>query len=214
MAFPNPTEEVAMAMRTFPLYCLSLLLLCCAGCAPKAVILEPGPVVLVPRQAAAEAGVLWVSDARDVRAANQAGPKVGTFFTTFRKAPQVVYVEPKPEIYVKDQLARHFFNIGLEAQTASAARGLVAVDLEEFSLVESPGSVWDEVRVRLAYTLRILDPSGQEVAKVRLEGGQKLKAPLDTKRQVEAAFRDALMDTFQSLSRSEAFRGALAALAR
>ena len=202
-----------MVLRAARNTMLLTLFLTTAACAPKALILEPGPLPLVPQPADRSEGVLWVSQTRDVRPEGQAGPKVGVLYSRFEKTPQVAYLEPKPEIYVKDQLARYLFNVGLEA-SQDAARGFAAVELEDFSLSEVPGSVWDEVKLRVAYTVRIYERSGREIANVRLEGTQQLKIPMDVERQIEAAFRDAVTDTFQSLSRSEAFKAALVELRR
>jgi hypothetical protein len=185
----------------------------CAGCAQQAIILRPGPIS--PPAAAGGSGSpwsLWVAEARDVRQEGQTGSKVGTFYTRFSKTPQIGYLDPNPEVYVKYQLSRYLFARGWEASGPETAKGLLRLNVEEFSMQEDPGSVWDTTKVRVAYSVAISDRAGQELGRVRLEGGAETKSPFDTKRQVEGAFRDAVADTLEALSRSEAFQKAVGQL--
>jgi hypothetical protein len=185
----------------------------CTGCAQQAIILKPSPIATpapVSREAASWS--LWIAEARDVRPEGQTGSKVGTFYSRFRKTPQTGYLEPNPEVYVKYQLSRYLFARGWEASGPDTAKGYLRLSLEEFSMKEDPGSVWDATDVRVAYTVVISNRAGQEFGRVRLEGGAQAKSPLDTTRQVENAFRDAVADTLDALSRSEAFQKAVGQL--
>jgi len=182
------------------------------GCAPKALVLNPGMVPMPegkPRVEGQAAWSLWLSEARDVRPEAATAQKVGTLYTRFEKNPQVAYLEPAPTKYVREQLSRYLLHIGLEASTAQSARTLLGVDLEECTVMENPGSVWDEITVRLAYTVRLSDASGRELGRVRLKGEAQRNSPLDTKAQAEAALRDALADTFDALARSDVFQKAV-----
>lgn len=187
-----------------------VILLCAvsAGCASKAVVLAPGPVPMpeAVRQADAVAWSVWVSEARDVRPEAEAGQRVGTLYTRFQKNPQTAYLEPAPAEYVRSELSRYLLHKGLEASTAQGARLHLAVELEECSVIENPGSVWDEVTVRVGYSVRLADASGRELGRVRLKGEAQRKSPGETRRQAEAALRDALADTFQALARAEVFQ--------
>lgn len=189
-----------------------LLLLVAGGCASKSLVLAPGPVSMPEGQQRAEGGQawsLWVAEARDVRPPGAAGQKVGTLYTRFQKNPQVAYLEPTPAEYVREQLSRFLLHRGLEASSAQSARLLLTVDLEECSVMENPGSVWDEITVRLGYTVRMADSGGRELGRVRLKGEVERRSPGEAKRQIEAAFRDALGDTFQALARSDEFQKAV-----
>lgn len=200
-------------MKRATLWAALLVAAACAGCAQQAIILRPGPISTpAPASRDAASWSLWIAEARDARPEGQTGSKVGTFFSRFRKAPQTGYLEPNPEVYVKYQLSRFLFARGWEASSPDGARGYLRLSLEEFSMREDPGSVWDTTTVRVAYTVAISDRTGREIGRVRLEGGAETKSPLDTKRQVENAFRDAVAETLDALSRSEAFQKAVGQL--
>lgn len=182
------------------------------GCAPKAVILTPGAVPMPEGQPQTEgqaAWSLWLSEARDVRPEAQSGQKVGTLYTRFEKNPQAAYLEPAPAEYVREQLARYLLHRGLEASSAQNARILLGVDLEQCSVLENPGSLWDELTVRVGYTVRLMEPGGRELGRVRLKGEAQRNSPLNGKEQSEAALRDALADTFGALWRSDVFQRAI-----
>ncbi len=196
------------ALRFGVAFVLSLL---AAGCASKAVVLAPGLVPMPegqPKSGGEAAWSAWVAQSRDARPEGQAGQKVGTLYTRFEKTAQVAYLEPTPAEYVRQQLSRYLLHKGLEASSGQVARVLLEVDLEECSLVENPGSVWDEITVRVGYTVRIMESGGRELGRVRLKGEAQRKSPGETKRQAEAALRDALADTFDALSRSDVFQKA------
>jgi len=182
------------------------------GCAPKAVILTPGAVAMPegqPRNEGQAAWSLWISEARDVRPEAQSGQKVGTLYTRFEKNPQVAYLEPAPAEYVREQLARYLLHRGLEASSAQNARILLGVELEQCSVLENPGSLWDELTVRVGYTVRLSEPGGRELGRVRLKGEAQRSSPVNGKEQSEAALRDALADTFGALERSDVFQRAI-----
>lgn len=200
-----------MDVRAVRLALVVLLFVLSTGCASKAVVLAPGPVPMpeAARQADAVAWSVWVSQARDVRPEAEAGQRVGTLYTRFQKNPQTAYLEPTPAEYVRSELSRYLLHKGLEASTAQGARLLLSIELEECSVTENPGSVWDEVIVRVGYSVRLADASGRELGRVRLKGEAQRKSPGETKRQAEAALRDALADTFQALARADVFQKAV-----
>lgn len=186
--------------------CLSLSL---AACAPKAVILDPGAVPAAMDQAKAEgpaAWSMWVTDARDARPPERAGQRVGTLYTRFKNNPQSAFLKMPPEQYVREQLSRYLLHRGLEASGRDTAKVLLSVDLENFSLVEKPGAMWDELTVQVGYTVHFSDPTGRDLGRVKVESGAEVKSPLDSIKEAEKAFRGALSDTFQALTRSEAFQ--------
>lgn len=185
------------------------LALAAAGCAAKAVILAPVPVPMPSAPDRTEgplAWSLWVAEARDVRPPDQAGQKLGTLYTRFENTPQAAFLDRNPSVYVREQLSRFLLHRGLEASAAERARVLLAVDLEECSLVEVPGAVWDELTVRVGYTVRMNSPSGQELGRVKLGGETQVKSPLGTDKQAAKALADALADTFNAFTQSEAFQ--------
>lgn len=201
-----------MRRYALPLFLVLAGLLACGGCAPNAVVLKPDPVPFAytgPGKQQAQSWALWVADARDIREQGKSGPRAGTLYTRFRKAPQSAYVEPNPETYIREQLSRYLLAKGWEASGAASARALLHIDLEDFSFIEDPGVIWDNVGVRVVYTVRMTSASGQEIGRVRLEGAAQFESPWDTERQVEKTFSNALSDTFESFSRSEALRAAL-----
>ncbi|MBI5440789.1 MAG: hypothetical protein HY900_06220 [Deltaproteobacteria bacterium] len=184
-----------------------------AGCVGNSVMIEPGSLPLVPMAANEKRQeVLWVSEARDTRPADRAGSKIGTLYTRVQKNPLPAFLHRKPEVYVKEQLGRFLFNRRLEAPNAGAAKAFVHVDLEDFSVTQDPGSVWSELKVRVAYTVRFIDRSGQELGRVRLEGSSQATTPFDPRAEIEKAFRDALADSFEALSRSGGLKAVLEAL--
>lgn len=188
------------------------LSLSAAGCSPKAVILAPGPVAMPEGaiQASGDAAwSVWVSAARDVRPEAQAGQRVGTLYTRFEKTAQAAFLEPAPAQYIQQELARYLLHRGLEASDAGRARFLLGVEVEDCTIQENPGAAWDELTVRVAYTVRITYADGREAGSVRLAGESQRKSPVDTKAQAEAAIREALADTFGALERSEVFQRAL-----
>lgn len=179
------------------------------GCAPQAVILNPGQVEMpenAKRFEGPAAWSLWVSGARDVRAPGKAGQKVGTLYTRFQQSPQTAFLDRNPEVYVKEQLSRYLLHRGLEASGPQTAKVDLTVDLEEFSMVEDPGALWDEITVRVAYTVNFSDTSGRDLGRVRLEGQAQVKSPLNSEKQTDKALGDALADTFDALARSEVFQ--------
>ncbi|MDW7711572.1 MAG: hypothetical protein SCH98_13970 [Deferrisomatales bacterium] len=192
---------------------LSLLVLAAvAGCASKAVVLDPGPVPMPDGASRAEGGhawSLWVAQARDVRPEGEAGQKLGILYTRFQKNPRGAYLEPSPADYVGEQLSRYLLHRGLEASTSQSARLLLTVDLEQCSVLENPGSVWAEITVRVTYTVHLAEAGGRELGRVRLQGEAQRKSPGDSKRQAEVALRDALADTFDALARSDVFQKAV-----
>lgn len=184
------------------------------ACAPQAVIVKPLPLATSGAPVAAPQGQawsIWVAEARDVRPAEKAGNRVGTFYTRFRKKPQAAYLEPNPEVYLREQLSRYLLSKGWEAASQEASRATLRIDVEEFSVVEEPGSVWDVETVRVAYLVHVLDRSGRELGRVRLEGGGQIRTPGDSQAQVEEGFRSAVADTFEALTHSDAFARALGA---
>ncbi|RMG92290.1 MAG: hypothetical protein D6708_06730 [Candidatus Dadabacteria bacterium] len=185
------------------------------GCAPKAVILNPGPV---PMQAepgwadTAAAWSLWVRGAQDARPPEKAGQRVGVLYTRFEQTPQDVFLETHPAEYVAEQLRRYLLHRGLEASSQEKARMLVDVELQEFALEEVPGALLDEVGVRVAYTVSFVEPNGTVLAKVKVEAQNRVKVPVNAERRAEQAFREALLDTFRALDQSEEFRKVLGRL--
>jgi hypothetical protein len=191
-------------------FCLLLAAAALGGCASQVVMLRPKSIPTAGREAPqGHAWSLWVAETRDVRPPEKAGPIVGTFYTRLRKTPQTVYVEPNPEVYLKEQLSRYLLSRGWEASGPDKARALLRLEVEDFGLVEVPGAVWNTVDLRVVYTVRVSDRSGQEIGRLRLEGGSQVHSPIDTSRQVETGFRDAVADTFDALTRSEAFQRAV-----
>lgn len=187
------------------------------GCASKAVILSPGPVPMrsdVPRAEGPAAWSLWIAESRDVRSQEQAGQRLGTLYTRFEKTPQSAFLERNPEEYLREQLSRYLLHRGLEASGPQTARVFLSLGVEEFRLVEKPGAMWDEVTVRIVYSVRFSEPSGRDLGHVRLEGQAEVKSPLDTVKQTEKAFRGALSDTFEALSRSDIFQRILSGASR
>ena len=85
----------------------------------------------------------------------------------------------------------------------------MGVDLEQCSVLENPGSVWDELTVRIGYSVRLMESGGRELGRVRLKGEAQRNSPMDTKAQTEAALREALADTFDALARSDVFQRAV-----
>lgn len=187
------------------------------GCAPQAIIVKPGPVPTSGAPVAAPQGQpwsIWVAEARDARVPEQAGNRIGTFYTRFTKKPQAGYLEPNPDVYLRQQLSRYLLSKGWEASSRENARALLKLEVEDFSMAEDPGAVWDSLNVKVVYVVRVEDLSGREIGKVRLEGGSQIKTPGDAPAQVESAFRSAVADTFDALTRSDAFRRALGATGR
>lgn len=192
---------------------LPLLLLSLSGCASQAVVLKPDAIPFTApakEPSSPQTWSLWVAGARDSRDPGKTGPRAGTLFSRVWNTPSSAYVEPNPEVYVREQLARYLLKKGWEASGAATARALLYVDIEDFSFVEDPGVVWDHVGVRVVYSVRILNASNQEVGRVRLEGSSQFDTPLDTERELEKAFSAALSDTFEAFSRSDVLRAALA----
>ena len=186
-----------------------------AGCAPKAIVLSPGPVAMDAVRGRVEgpaAWSLWIRESRDARPPERAGQKLGVMYTRFEKAPQDVFLDLQPAEYLRDQLRRYLLHRGLEASSADKARAFLELELEAFALQEAPGAVWDEVTVRVAYTVAMFGPGGDEVGKVRLEAQKQVKSPGNSARQAEKAFREVLLDTFQALERSREFQELLRSL--
>lgn len=178
------------------------------GCASNAVILTPGAITMPDTGARAEGPAswsLWVRGSREGSGTQAPGQRVGTFYTRFEKQEQPAYLAENPEEYVAGQLSRYLLHRGLEASSEQAARVLLDVVVQRFSVEEKPGSVWDEITVLVAYTVHLSDRGGKELGRVTLEGKGNVKSPLDTKKQAEKALREALVDTFQALARSDAF---------
>jgi hypothetical protein len=86
------------------------------------------------------------------------------------------------------------------------------VDLEQFSLTEKPGAVYDEVTVNVGYTVRLADAANRELGLIRLGGSKQVKAALNTRKDAELAFREILADTFSGLAKSEDFNEILRGL--
>lgn len=196
-------------MGTARFWMLGCLLL--AGCAANSVVVEPGSLPLVPMESRAEQkeAPLWVSGARDVRPADRAGPKLGTLYTRIQRDPLAAFLDRNPEVYVKEQLGRFLFNRRLEAPGAGAARVFAAIELEEFSATQLAGALWSEITVRVAYTVRLTDPAGNELGKVRLEGSAESRTPFAATAQVEKALRIAVTDTFEAFVRSPVLKSVL-----
>ena len=195
----------------FARFLYPLLLATCwswAGCGSKAIVLAPGPVPM-PADAARFEGPaawsLWVSEARDARPPANAGQKVGTLYSRFEKAPQTAFLDQNPHAYIKEQLSLYLLHRGLEASEAQNARALLTVTVEQFSVKENPGSVYDEIAVALGYTVRFTDPKNTELGMIRLEGSKQLKVTVNARKDAEAAFREILADTFAGLAKSADF---------
>lgn len=202
-----------MRNRSTLLFLFATSLAAFGGCASQAVVLKPDPIPFATPAAGQnlpQTWSLWVAGARDNRAAGRTGPKAGVLYSRFRKTPQNAYVEPNPEIYVREQLARYLLKRGWEASSAGTARALLHIEVEDFSFVEDPGSVWDHIGVRVVYGVRILNAADQEVGRVRLEGASQFDTAGDTERAIEKALSSALADTFEAFSRSDVLRSALA----
>ncbi len=188
---------------------VAVFLCATVGCAPKAVILSPGAVPMrsdVPRTEGPAAWSLWISESGDARPEDKAGQRLGTLYSRFEKTPQSAFLNRNPEEYLREQLSRYLLHRGLESSGPQTARVHLSLSVEEFRLVEKPGAVWDEVTVRVVYSVHFADPSGRDLGHVRLEGQAEVKSPLDTVKQTEKAFRGALGDTFEALARSEIFQ--------
>ncbi|NOY46268.1 MAG: hypothetical protein GXP50_12585 [Deltaproteobacteria bacterium] len=185
------------------------------ACAPKAVILDPGPVPMEAQPGWSDtpaAWSLWVRQVRDARPPERAGQRVGVLYTRFEKTPQDAFLEADPAAYVAQELRRYLLHRGLEASSQGKARIYLDLELREFSLEEVPGTVMDEIRVRVAYAVSFVDRGGNVLSKVKVEAENQVKSPGNTARRAEAAFREALMDTFRALAQSEEFRKVVARL--
>ena len=178
------------------------------GCATKAVVLSPGAVPMpadADRYDGPAAWSLSVSEARDARPPNKAGQRVGTLYTRFEKTPQPAFLEQNPEFYVKEQLSLYLLHRGLEASDPKSAKALLTVSVEEFSVTENPGSLYDEVVVAVGYTVHFADRENRELGVIRLEGSKQVKAAMKAKTDAEEAFREILADTFAGLTKSTDF---------
>ncbi len=201
-----------MRHRVHALFAVSLLALLAAGCAPKAVVLSPGPIPVggdLERVTGPSAWSVWVRAARDARAPEFKGQKLGTLYTRFEKKPQEAFLDQEPQDYVAAELRRYLLHRGLEASSESKARVLIDLDVLAFSLEETPGSVWDEITVKVAYTATLYKADGEELGRVKLESESQVKAPTNTESRVEEALREALADTFRALANSSVFRQAV-----
>lgn len=191
--------------RTLPLL---FALLCAAGCTSRAVIIAPGPVSMPSGESQFQAPEAWsvlLKDVADMRPPDKAGERVGTLYSGFRQTTQAAFLDPRPAAYLKEQLSRYLLYRGLEASTPESARLYLTAGLEEFALVQNPGHVWDDVLVRVAYTVRFQDRSGQELGQVRLAGSKEVNVAVGLESKVKEAFRDSLLETFKSLARSDVF---------
>ena len=195
-------------MRNSLLLSSSLALLLSAGCASRAVILAPGPIPVAADEGRVEGPLAWsvaVKEVIDARPQETQGERVGTLYSRVQGDPQAAFLDPSPPVYVKEQLSRYLLHRGLEASTPETAKVYLAVDLSEFALVVNPGRVWDEVLVRIAYTVRFSDRSGKDLGHVRLNAGKQIDVSLGSENQAKKAFREALAETFRSLAESDVF---------
>lgn len=195
------------------LWVLAILLL--HGCAQKAIILDPGPVPFADSAESAQGAAawsLWVGDARDARGAESSGQLLGTFYSRFGGEPQAAYLAVAPEQYVREQLSRFLLHRGLEASAPGKARAFLNLDLTEFSVTETPGTVWDEVAIRIAYTVWFKTADGTDLGHVKLVGGRDIQVPVNAAKETEKAVREALGETFPPLVRSDVFQRVLQGL--
>ena len=201
-----------MRHRALALFAVLFVAVLAAGCAPKAVVLSPGPIPVgtdMERVTGPSAWSVWVRAARDARVAEAKGQKLGTLYTRFEKKPQEAFLDQEPQDYVAAELRRYLLHRGLEASSEAKATVLIDLDLLAFSLEEKPGSVWDEIAVNVAYTATLYRADGEELGRVKLESQSQVKAPTNTEARVEEAFREALADTFRALANSSVFRQAV-----
>ena len=130
---------------------------------------------------------------------------MGLLYPRLQREPQTVKVEPAPVLYVEEELRRFLLHRGLEASEVRRAKLRLRVELTDFSLAEKPGSVMDEITVRVEYTVRFVTPQGAELGSLRLEGSSIIQTPVSARRKAEEGFRSALADTFKSLLASDVF---------
>ena len=180
------------------------------GCAPKSIVLLPGKAEWGEAQeAGGDAWSLWVAEVVDLRSTAAEGAKVGFLYPRLQSEPQTVYVAPEPSRYVRDELSRFLLHRGLEASEGRRAKLHLRLELTDFSLTEKPGSVMDEITVRVEYTVRFVTPQGAELGSLRLEGSSSIQTPVSARRKAEEGFRDALAGTFAPLLTSEVFGRAM-----
>jgi len=185
--------------------CLLAVTLVTGACAPKAITLQPGKTEWgEARDGGADAWSLWVAEAVDRRPGASAN-KVGLLYPRLQREPQTVNMEPAPASYMEEELRRFLLHRGLEASEARRARLHLRVEVTDFSLKEKPGSVMDEITVRVEYTVRFVTPLGAELGSLRLEGSSIIQTPVSARRKAEEGFRNALADTFKSLLASDVF---------
>jgi hypothetical protein len=191
-------------------FLLLAVALLAVACAPTSIVLQPGKAEWGEAQdGGADAWSLWVGEVKDLRTNAAEGTKVGLFYPKLVTEPQTVYVAPEPARYVRDELSRFLLHRGLEASAANRAKLHLRSELTDFSLVEKPGPVMDEITVRVEYTVRFTTPQGAELGSLRLEGSSIIRTPVSASRKAEEGFRDALSDTFEPLLASEVFGRAL-----
>ena len=176
------------------------------GCAPKSITLQPGKAEWGAAQdGGGDAWSLWVTEVVDLRNNAAEGAKVGLLYPNYQTEPQTAYVAPEPTQYVRDELSRFLLHRGLEASEGRRAKLHLRLELTDFSLVEKPGAVMDEIKVRVEYTVRFVTPQGAELGSLRLEGSSIVSTPISVPRKAEEGFRDALADTFAPLVASDVF---------
>ncbi|MDF1553098.1 MAG: hypothetical protein P1P84_08560 [Deferrisomatales bacterium] len=178
-----------------------------AGCAPTSITLQPGKTEWgAAQEGGGDAWSLWVADVKDLRSTAAAeGAKVGLLYPNYQTEPQTAYLAPEPTRYVRDELSRFLLHRGLEASEGRRAKLHLRLELTDFSLVEKPGAVMDEIRLRVEYTVRFVAPQGAELGSLRLEGSRMIQTPISTRRKAEEGFRDAVSDTFAPLLASDVF---------
>jgi hypothetical protein len=194
-------------MRTSSML-LFLGILLFAGCASRTVILAPGPIPIAADEGRLEGPLAWsvaVKEVIDARPQETRGERVGTLYRGLQEKPQAAFLSPPPPVYVKEQLSRYLLHRGLEASAPEAAKIFLTVELTDFALVENPGRVWDQVLVRIAYTVRFSDRSGRDLGHVTLNAGKQIDVSLASETQAKKAFREALAETFRSLAESDVF---------
>lgn len=191
---------------TFPLF---------NGCATNKVVISPGDKAFAANGPVSEGNAawsMWVKQVLDQRLTGQDDRIIGTLYTRFKKTPLTAYLDRSPALYLHEQLSKYLLRKGYESSAPELATVFITVSLIKFEVSEKPGSVWDELNIRLGYMVIFSDKKEKELGRVLLDAGSTIKTPLNAKTELENAFRQAISDTFESLSDSDEFKSIVKSL--
>lgn len=189
---------------------LAAAILFSAGCSTDTLMLKPGVVPPSAGEEAAEGArwSFWVEKVADLREGVDNPARVGSIDQRFSDKPTVVFLEPPPADYFRDELSSFLLARSLEASSSRKARIFLTVEIYRFEISRDSEDILDEITARVDCKVFFRDKEGNDLGAVKIPAERRVTTTVGSKAKMQALVRDTLALTFETLASSDTFAAA------